>query len=330
MKKIAFVICFISLMIPGLSHAITEIKVALVAPEGSTWVNVVKDWDKELREKTSNRLGFKIYPGGVLGDEGDVLRKMQIGQVHAAGFTGLGLGMINPEVRILELPMMFQNYKEVDAVKDIVSSLLEQGFSKKGYALLGWSETGFVNIFSNKPIKSREDMSGMKMWMWEGDPLVKALYDRFDIVPTPLSIANVLTSLQTKLIDAVYAPPLGAIALQWFTRTKYMTDLNLANSTGAIIITSKMFNSIAPEDRKILLATAKKFTKQLTDKIRTENEQSKDVLKKNGISFVTVPTEQIDVIKKRSEMVWQDLVGKLYSDSLLKQVRDKVAGMRTN
>ncbi|MFH1653203.1 MAG: TRAP transporter substrate-binding protein DctP [Pseudomonadota bacterium] len=327
MKKLFTATLLLTLFV-SLSCFATDIKIALIAPEGSTWTKVVREWDKELREKSQGRVGFKIYAGGVQGDEKDVIRKMRISQIHAAGFTGLGLGMINPSVRILELPMLFNNYNEVDAVRTIIKGELEKGFSEKGFQVLGWSETGFVNILSNKPISSREDMNGMKMWMWEGDPLVKAMYDRFDIVPIPLSIANVLTSLQTNLLDAVYTPPLGAIALQWFTRTKYMTDLNLANSTGAIVVSNKMFNSLSPQDKNLLLTTGKKYGTELRNRIRVENEESKKLLQKNGIKMVSVPDAQVKIISDRSRLVWDDLVGKLYPEALLTKVKTTLAGMR--
>ena len=239
MKKTIFLIILTALfMFPSQSFCKTKLlKFALLAPEGSTWSKVMHSFDKELRKKTSGRVGFKFYEGAILGDERDVIRKMRIGQVHAAGFTGLGLGLINPNVRVLELPMLVETYAEADAVRNKLKAQLETGFLKKGFEMLGWSETGFVYILSNKPISSRKDMSGVKMWAWEGDQLVETLYKASNIVPIPTSITEVLTSLQTHLIDGVYAPPLAAIALQWYTQTKYMTDLKLSDSTGGVLVT---------------------------------------------------------------------------------------------
>lgn len=305
-----------------------ELKLALVAPDGSTWAKVMGEWNQELAQRTNGNLKIKIYAGGVLGDERDVIRKMQIGQVHMGGFTGLGLGIINPAVRVLELPMLFSSYAEADAVTKKIQPKLEAGFEQKGFALLGWAETGFVNIFSNKPIATRENMDGMKMWMWEGDPLVKAMYDRFGIVPIPLALPDVLTSLSTNLIDAVYAPPLGAIALQWFTKTKFMTDLKLADSTGGILITKRALLSIPDGERKILEETAKKYAKMLVDRTREDNEKSYATLTKAGIKTVAVPADEIQRIRETSQLVWKDLVGKLYSQELLNEAMTAVTELR--
>ena len=294
-----------------------DIKMAILAPEGSTWHKVITAWDKELRAKTAGRVGLRIYAGGVLGDEKDVIRKMRIGQVHAAGFTGLGLGIINSNVRVLELPMLVQNYAEADAVAAKIWPKLEAGFNAKGFVVISPAETGFINIFSNKPVASRADMKGMKMWAWEGDPLVEAMYRVFNIVPIPLPITDVMTSLQTNLIDAVYAPPLAAIALQWFTQTKYVTDLKLADSTGGIIMTKKAFNSLAPADRAVLKSTGKKYARRLVEMTRADNEKSYATLIEAGLKMVEVPADEVERIRNTSKEVWTKLAGKLYTKELL-------------
>ncbi len=328
-KLLLFVAFAFAFQAPLTSHAITEIKLAILAPEGTTWHKVMTDWDKELRQQTSGRLGLKIYAGGVLGDEQDVIRKMRIGQVHAAGFTGLGLGIINPEVRVLELPMLANDYVEADAVRAVLGKKLEAGFDKKGFVLLGWAENGFVNIFSNQPITSRADMNGKKMWAWEGDPLVETLYKVFNIVPIPLPLTDVLTSLQTKLIDAVYTPPLGAIALQWFTQTKYITDLNLVDSTGGVLISKQILTSIPPADAAILKQTAQKYSKILIDRTRTDNKKAFNTLTSSGLKAVKVSPEEFASIASKCKEVWSALAGKLYPQSMLDEAIAAVEEVRS-
>ncbi|MBI4212645.1 MAG: TRAP transporter substrate-binding protein DctP [Deltaproteobacteria bacterium] len=326
MKRLIIMIALF--LVASTSHAAQEIKFALLAPEGSTWAKIIHEWDEELRAKTANRLALKIYAGGVLGDESDVIRKMRIGQVHAGAFTSMGLGFINPASRLFDLPFMFQTYAEVDAVATKLQPKLEPGFLPKGFVLLGWTETGFVNIFSNKPAASRKDLKGMRMWAWEGDPLVEALYRQFSIVPIPLALPDVYTSLQTNLIDAVYAPPLGAIAMQWFSRTKYITDLKLANSVGGILITQKAYMSIPEPDRKILMETARTYARKVIERTRVENEQSYAALTKAGLTMVNVPAEEAVAIRETSVKVWDGLVGKLYSTEQLNEAKAALDAFR--
>ncbi|RMF82680.1 MAG: ABC transporter substrate-binding protein, partial [Nitrospirae bacterium] len=187
------------------------LKFASLAPEGSTWQNGLQEAADEIRERSGGRLVFRMYPGGVAGDERDVLRKIKIGQLHGGAFTGVGLGEINPEVRVMELPFLFESYAEVDYVTERMLPRFRAGFEKHGFKLLGWMEVGFVQFFSKHPIRSLEEMRASKFWMWEGDPLAQAFFEASDIHPIPLSITEVLTSLSTNLVDTVYASPLGAI-----------------------------------------------------------------------------------------------------------------------
>lgn len=324
MKKLLTLVTIASIIFVASRANAAEIKFAIVAPEGSTWSKIVGEWNEELKAKTNGQVSFKIYAGGVQGDERDVIRKMKIGQLDAAGFTGLGLGIINPEVRVLELPFLFQSYEEVDAVTRKIQPELKAGFAKKGFEFLGWAEAGFVNIFSNKPIASIKDLKGAKMWMWEADPLVKALCDEFGIVPIPLALADVLTSLQTNLIDAAYAPPLGAIAMQWFTRTKFYTKDKLTNSTGAFLITNRAMNKLTPSQQKILRETAIKYSRKLIERTRAENKQSYAALANAGLKPVDIEVSSLEEIRTRSQKVWDKLAGQLYSPELLAEVKETV------
>jgi TRAP-type C4-dicarboxylate transport system substrate-binding protein len=305
-----------------------EVKLSVLAPEGSTWVKVMEQMNQELQQNSNGRLALKIYAGGVSGDEKDVLRKMKIGQVHAAAFTGVGLGQIVPSVRILELPFLFRSYSEVDAVKTKLMPQFSQLFSAKGFEMLGWSEAGFVNIFSNKAIHNKQDMTGVKMWAWEGDPLVKEMYEALGITPIPLSLPDVLTSLQTNLIDGVYGPPLAVIALQWFTKVKYMTNLNLANSTGGMLISKSYYDKLPADLQKILKDTAQKYGDVLTQKIRSENQQSITALQKSGIQIIELDPKAKEELITVSETVYPKLAGQLYSPELLAQVKGYIAEVR--
>ena len=314
-------IIFLIILFPSLLFSETQqIKISVLAPEGTTWMTSMRAWSKELKEKTNGKLEFKIYGGGVSGDEFDVIRKMRAGQIHAGGFTGVGLGQILSEIRVLELPFLFKNYKEVDHVTASMKTHFEQEFEKKGFIFLGFGEAGFVNIYSAKPLKSQADLKASKMWAWEGDELVKTLCQTYGIVPVSLAITDVMTSLQTGLINSFYAPPLGAIALQWFTKVKYMTRPELTNSIGATVMTKKFYDKIPSENQKILKEVSDKYSKKVIEGIRTENEKAYETLKKNGIQFVTIPNDELTKMQETSKKVQKALVGKLYPQKTLDQV----------
>ncbi|MFQ5584740.1 MAG: TRAP transporter substrate-binding protein DctP, partial [Calditrichia bacterium] len=252
MKTKLVILLTLLFIIPGFSQKY-KIKFATQAPDGSAWIKVMKEYSAEVEQLTGGNVKFKIYPGGIQGDEIGVLRKMRLGQIHSAGFTGVGSGEILPEFRVLEAPMLLRNYEESDYITAMLYDDFAKKYEEKGYILLGITEVGFVYVFGQKPIRSLEDLKGVKMWMWEGDPLAEAAFKALGASAIPLSITDVLTSLQTNLIDAVYTSPLACVSLQWYTRVKYMMDFPLTNAFGTILITKKMFNKMPPEYQQILV-----------------------------------------------------------------------------
>jgi len=298
-----------------------KIKFATLAPEGSTWMNVMKDFSADLLKSTDGKVKFKIYAGGVQGDEKDVIRKIRINQLHSAGFTGVGLGEILPEVRILDTPFLFRNHQEVDFITEKFFDRFAKKFEEKGYILLGWTEVGFVHIYTNQPVQNTEDFKGIKMWMWEGDPLAEATFRAYGISPIPLSITDVMTSLQTGLIDGVYTSSLACAALQWFTKLKYVLDVPLANSNGAVLISKRMFNKLNPQQQNILREKAKQYFGKLTQLSRQDNKTSALKMIEKGMKQITISDPKIlkefDEVGRKARTA---LVGKLYSAELLNEV----------
>jgi TRAP-type C4-dicarboxylate transport system substrate-binding protein len=325
--KIFFLIVLIGWSFP-LDAGAKTIKFATLAPEGSTWMKIMRELDQDVQKATKGDVKFKIFPGGVSGDEQDVLRKMRLGQIHSAAFTGVGMGEILPSMRILDLPFLTKNYEEVDHLRGELYPTFYKSFEKKGFILLAWAEVGFVYFYSRDKITSIRDMKRMKMWIWEGDPLASAFFQAIDINTIPLSIPNVLTSLQTGLVESVYTSPLGVIALQWFTKIKYMLDLPMTNATAGILITKRSFEKLSKEEQEILKQKTREYMQRLIVQTRKDNESSIAVLKENGIHVVNPAKGETEEFNKAGEKVREMLVGKLYDRELLESVLRSLAEFR--
>ena len=246
---------------------------------------------------------------------------MRIGQIHSAGFTGVGLGEILPETRVLELPFLFFREEESDFVHKRVGPRLSAAFEGKGFVLLGWAEVGLVRLFSKRAIRTQDDLTHAKVWAWEGDPLVKAYFQALRITPITLSITEVLTSLQTGLIDTVYASPLAAIALQWFTRVEYMTALPISNGTGAVLISKKTFDRLSPKQQTVLKEEAKRHFPRLVRLSRKENREAVRELQKEGVKLLPMPPPKgLKPFMEIGRSIWDRLSGKLYPPELLADV----------
>lgn len=298
-----------------------RIKFATLAPEGSTWMLTLRDMDAELQQRSSGRIRFVFYPGGVLGDEIDVIRKIRIGQLHGGAFSGVGLGSVLPSVRVLELPLLFEGADDADFVTERLEENFARAFEKRGFVFLTFAEAGPVHIFSQNAIRRRQDLKGIKLWTWYGDPLAEALFRTYQVATVPLALPDVFPSLQTGLIDAFYAPPLAAIALQWFNQVSYMSSQWLTRAIGGMLISRSRWRTI-PEDLRITLKdVAKKYARQVVVKTRRENQEALTVLKRNGIQIVDLDPAERHHLLKASQRVWEDQAGRLYPRSLLDQVK---------
>lgn len=305
------------------------IKFATLAPDGTDAMKVMRAIDKELQEKTGGKVKFKFYAGGRQGDEKDIVRKIRVGQLHGGGFTGVGLGEISPEIRILDAPWLFNNHAEVDFIYQKFAEDFEKSFDEKGYVLLGWSEVGFVHVFSNKPVRAAADMKDLKIWVWEGDPIAEAAFGAIGVHPVPLSITDVNSSLQTGLIDAVYSAPLYAIALQWHEKTKHIFSLPVANATGAVLIAKRVFAKLTPAQQTLLKEISAEQLRTLNEKTRRENKNAIATLKKQGLQWNTPASAKAEAAFTKAGIVARkELVGRLYSQELLDRVEKALAAFR--
>lgn len=329
-KKLAVCALAANLLVPA-AFAETVIKFACLAPRGTAWMNSMEEYAAAVKKETNGEVSFKMYAGGVQGDEKDVVRKMRLGQLQAGAFTGVGLGEIAPAVRVMDSPYLFKNYGEVDYVLNRFDERFRKMFDEKGYILLGWTEVGFVYIYTNTPVTKIADLGSVKMWTWEGDPTAEAALKALNISPIPLSIADVMSSLQTGLVNGVYTTPLAMIALQWFTKTKYMFDFAIADANGAVLISKTQYAKLSPAQQATLQNLGKTYFRKLTETARADNEKSIGTLKSKGIK-VTSPASaavaaELDAAGAKARA---ELVGRLYPADLLKEVEAALAQYRKN
>ena len=304
------------------------IKLATLAPEGSSWIETFNAINAEIKQKTDGQVRCKFYAGGVLGDEKDMLRKMHIGQIHAAGLTSAGLSAIFNEMDVFQIPFLFKSHEEVDYVLTQMDGFYRKGFDDNQYVLLGWSEGGFVHLMSTQPVATLADLRKLKVWTWEDAPMTRIIFDEANVSAIPLTVPDVLVGLQTGLVDVVYAPPSGAISLQWFTKIRYITDVNLIYLIGAVVIKKKVFNKITPTHQKIIIDVWQRHMSQLKQTIRSENQEAMQVMVKQGIKII-VPTEnQVTEFKDVSAKAIQRLEGETFSQKVLDEVNAHIKTYR--
>ncbi len=310
--------------LPGAAEAQTVIKLATLAPPGSSWMKVFKRAGKEIAKKTGGQVKLKIYGGGSQGDEKVVVEKIRAGQVHAAAITAIGLADIAPEVLVLQTPGLITDYKTLDRVREKLRPRLEETFRKAGFELLGWGDVGVVYFYSANKIESTEDLKKCRTWVWNADPIAREFAKVAAVTPVPLGVPDVLPSLNTGHIDTFYTSPLGCLSLQWFTKVKYRNTEPLAVGIGAVVMSTKVLEGLPPEQQKIVRASVGKWARALVKKARADEKRATKILRERGIVDLTSTDKDKAEFDKMIRKVQEGLVGSVYPRTLLEDVRKLV------
>jgi TRAP-type C4-dicarboxylate transport system substrate-binding protein len=268
-----------------LVSAAVVFKIATVSPDGSGWMRMLREGGKEIAERTEGRVEFKFYPGGVMGDDKAVLRKIRSRQLHGAVLTAGGLNQIYPDIQLYTLPMVFNDLKEVDYVRAHMDATLLDGLRSKGFVGFGIAEVGFAYAMTKDRVESFDEIRSQKVWIPDGDPGAELAISTFDITPIPLSIADVLGGLQTGLIDSVAVPPVGAIALQWHTQLKYVFDLPLLYIYGLLVVQDRQFDRLDPADQAVVGEVMGNVVREVNAQNRKDHERAVEVLMQQGLSW---------------------------------------------
>ena len=270
------------------THAQTVVKMATLVPEGSVWDKALKDMGAQWREASGGAVELRIYAGGVAGDEPDVVRKMRIGQIHAAAFSVTGLIAIDKGFEIFQIPFFFDSWEELYFVLGKLQPELEKRLAAKGYVFLQWGHGGWVHMFSRQPVRSIDDLRKQKIFTWAGNDMMVDLWRRAGFQPVALAATDILTGLQTGMIDVVPTPPLASLSLQWFRTLPNMQAEGLAPLIGATVINQKTWNSLPEATRAKLLELAKKTDAILAREIPVQDTQAIDQMKQRGLTVTSL------------------------------------------
>jgi TRAP-type C4-dicarboxylate transport system substrate-binding protein len=320
---------FFSLLLISLAHGAEIIKFATVAPRNSGWMREMLHLDSLVRVETGGAVGFRFYAGGVQGDERDVLRKIRIGQLHAGGFTGVGLGTVLPAARILDLPFLFHSSAEVDFILERFTPEFEKRFQEAGFVLLGWTEVGLVHFFSRRPLRTLEEVQACKLWVWEDDPLARKFFREMGVSPYPLSLPQVLTAFQTGMIDAAYASPYGAAVLQWPEQVRYVSPLPISDAAGALLLARDKYARLTPRQQEILLRLSREQARRITREARENNRATLAAFPRRGITVGPEPDSlSWGKMQHLAAQVRAELAGELYGEDLYRAVADSLEAFR--
>ncbi len=293
----------------GASAQGVVVKMATLLPQGSAWHTVLQEMGERWQRESGGRVTLRIYPGGVAGDDGDVVRKMRLKTLDAGLVTAAGLGDIDRSIYALELPMGFASYEELDFVLERMEPTLEKIYASKGFVVLGWADAGWVRFFSKSPVRTPEDLKALKLFTWGGDDPAVELWKSAGFNPVPLPSTEISTALQTGLVSALPTTPQAALLLQWYNNAKFMADVRWAVLLGGMVVTKTAWDKVPEDARPALLAAARETGRKLGALTRTSEAGNIDAMVKHGLTVVPVDGAALEAWHRTAESAYPKLRG---------------------
>lgn len=282
---------------PDTGYAFT-FKIATLSPDGSYWMQQMRTGAETITRKTQGRVKFKFYPGGVMGDDVSILRKIRLRQLQGAAITNSVLNAVYPDIQLYSLVLKFHNLQEVDYVRKKMDRTLMEGMESKGFVPLGFAEIGMVYIMSTTPVRTLDQMRTNKVWMPDENPIVLEAMKAFAISPIPLPLRDVLMGLQTGMIDIVAASPVGALALQWHTKIQFVTDIPLLYSFGVFVLDQKAFTKLSLADQQIVREVMGQVIEEIDKRSRKDNLHAAEALRKQGVNYIQPMPQAVEELRQ--------------------------------
>jgi TRAP-type C4-dicarboxylate transport system substrate-binding protein len=285
------------------------VKMATLVPDGSSWHQILKETAEKWRTLSGGRVVVRLYPGGVAGDDPDVVRKMRLGTLNAGVLTAVGVAEIDKSVYALGIPMMYDSYEEVYNVLEKMRPGLEARLETKGFVVLNWCDGGWVRFFSQKPVAVPDDLRALKLFSWAGDNQSVEVWRAAGFNPVPLPSTEIATALQTGLVNALGAPPQVAVITQYYNHAKNMTDLPWQLLLGATIISKGTWEKIPAEMRPGLLEAAREGGRRLQEEIRKSGDKDVEAMRRRGLNVVPVDARARELWRQTAERMYPRIRG---------------------
>ena len=305
---------------PAAAQKVT-LKIATLVPQGSAWHTTLQEMVQAWQQASNGTLTVRLYPGGVAGDDGDVIRKMRLGTLDGGLISISGLTNIDRAASVLSVPMLVSTYEEYDYVAARITPELSKIYDAKGFVVLGWADGGLVRLFTKQPVRTPEDLRKEKIFSWAGDGPTIELWKASGFNPVGLPSTEISTALQTGLITAIPTTPQAAILLQWYNHAKFMTDVNWGVLVGALVLNKASWEKIPADLRPALAAAAEKAAKKLTEQTRTGLEADVKAMAARGLTVVHVDAAGVEAWRKVAELAYPKARGTYAPAELFDRVR---------
>ena len=324
MKKIVNSIFLLIICSGTLLSKPIVIKLATLAPEGTEYYNLLLEMGQRWQEETNGEVMLRIYPNGVVGRESDTIRKMRIGQIQASAMSSIGLADLTDQIQAFTIPMGFKDYDDVEKVKDAMFDDISDGLSDSGFKLLFLVDIGWVYWFSADEVAVPEDLKNAKIYTTAGDYVTVELFKEFGFNAVPVSETDILTSLQTGMINTVQTVPILSLSSGWFALMPNMLDLKWAVFIGAVILDERVWSKIRPEHQRVMIEIAQEIGEKYKETGRKTEAQAIKIMEENGMKITTPTAEELEIWEDFKEEIMPDVIDTFVSEEIYEKVTSAI------
>jgi TRAP-type C4-dicarboxylate transport system substrate-binding protein len=328
MKRTGFLFLCAALALHAAPAAAKTIKMGTLAPEGTAIYDILRDMGDAWNRASGGELHLKIYPGGIAGDESDMVRKIRIGQLQAGAISGGGLADIAPDIRALQMPMMFRSFEELDYCRAGVADRIEAAFEANDFKVLAWGDVGWLYFFTQQPVVHPDDLKRLKLFSWAGNTTFLEAWKALGYQPVPMAATELHLGLASGLIGAMAVPPIAALSFQWFGQAKHMTDLKFVPLVGAVVVSKRTWDSLPDSLKPAIQSAAAEAGRRFKDAREIGNEAI-EVMQKHGLVVHPVPDDLVQVWEDRARIGWPYIVGTAVPADLVAEIERRRDEYRT-
>ncbi|MEX0584390.1 MAG: TRAP transporter substrate-binding protein DctP [Natronospirillum sp.] len=286
----------------------TELRISTLLPDGTAEVRALRQASETISAETEGRVSLRLYPGGIMGDDQAVTRRIRAGQLHGALVQTGALTEQFRNSQILNAPFVFNDYDEVEHVRSIFEPDIAEGLRQQGIHTFGFIDGGFAYIMSQQPVRSVNDLQQTRLWLPANDNFSLQVARSFNISPTILNISEVLTSLQTGVVNAIASPPNAALTLQWFTRVNYVTDMPLIYTYATLYLHQRHLSRLSEADQAVVDRVLRQTTAQMDVNNRANSQAAFDALINQGLEKISLTDEEISVVRNNAQEAHRQLI----------------------
>jgi len=326
--RLSFALAALLLAAAGAPAQQVEIRMATLAPTGSPWCQVLDRIGERWRTISNGSVRLRLFAGGTLGDEPDLVNKLRVHQIQAVALTGAGMADIDNGVAALQIPLLIESYDELDYVRDHMASKLEQRILAKGYIVLNWGDAGWVHFFTKEPMRTPNDLRRMKLFSWAGSNDEFELWKANNFRPVALAATDIHMGLETGLIDVVPTTPLYALWNQIFGIARNMNDIKWAPLVGATVVDRATWEKVPAGFRGPMMTAAREAGGDLRAGIRGMGDKALETMvagvkgnKKTALNVIHADPAAVAEWRKETEAVYPKLRGKIVPADLFDEAR---------